>query len=102
MTVYVMDGRFGPYVQLGETPEKGTSKGWHVVETAGLPNRYITSVAVDPRNAANVFVTLGGYTRRWVPPGAVGDTNAQLGTGHVYRSLDGGKPLPSPSRLPAL
>ena len=23
MTVYVMDGRFGPYVQLGETPEKG-------------------------------------------------------------------------------
>jgi DNA topoisomerase-1 len=22
MTVYVMDGRFGPYVQLGETPEK--------------------------------------------------------------------------------
>ena len=74
-----------------ETPEKGTSKGWHVAEAAGLPNRYITSVAVDPRNAANVFVTLGGYTRRWVPPGAVGDTNEQLGTGHVYRSLDGGK-----------
>ncbi|MBE0568350.1 MAG: type I DNA topoisomerase [Deltaproteobacteria bacterium] len=24
MTVYVMDGRFGPYVQLGETPEKAT------------------------------------------------------------------------------
>jgi DNA topoisomerase-1 len=23
MTVYVMNGRFGPYVQLGETPEKG-------------------------------------------------------------------------------
>jgi hypothetical protein len=37
-----------------------------------------------------VFVTLGGYTRRWVPPGAVGDANAQIGVGHVFRSTDGG------------
>ncbi|MGH8969275.1 MAG: choice-of-anchor J domain-containing protein [Actinomycetes bacterium] len=74
-----------------EAPEKGTTKGWHIVEAAGLPNRYITSVAIDPRNAENVFVTLGGYTRRWLPPGAVGDSNEQLGTGHVYRSTDGGQ-----------
>jgi hypothetical protein len=26
-----------------------------------------------------------------VPPGAVGDTNAALGTGHLYRSTDGGQ-----------
>ena len=74
-----------------EAPEKGTAKGWHIVDAAGLPNRYITSIAIDPRNQDNVFVTLGGYTRRWVPAGAVGDTNDQLGTGHLYRSTDGGE-----------
>jgi hypothetical protein len=74
-----------------QAPEKGTAKGWHIVAAQGLPNRYITSVAIDPRNEKNVFVTLGGYTRRWLPPGAVGDTNDQLGTGHVFRSTDGGE-----------
>ena len=72
-------------------PEKGTGKGWHIAAAQGLPNRYITSVAIDPRNARNVFVTLGGYTRRWVPPGAVGDANEQLGVGHLFRSTDGGE-----------
>ena len=72
-------------------PQKGTTKGWHIVAAQGLPNRYITSLAVDPRNVKNVFVTLGGYTRRWLPPGAVGDANAQIGTGHVFRSTDGGQ-----------
>jgi hypothetical protein len=76
----------------GDQPaKKGTANGWHVVAAQGLPNRYVTSIAIDPRNAQNVFVTLGGYTRRWVPAGAVGDTNAELGTGHVYRSTDGGR-----------
>jgi hypothetical protein len=74
-----------------EAPAKGTSKGWHIVAAQGLPNRYITGIASDPSNPRNVFVTLGGYTRRWVPPGAVGDTNAALGTGHLYRSTDGGQ-----------
>jgi DNA topoisomerase-1 len=39
MTVYVMDGRFGPYVQLGETPEKG-KKGSKPAKPrrASLPN----------------------------------------------------------------
>ncbi|MFU8852291.1 hypothetical protein ACNAW0_15085 [Micromonospora sp. SL1-18] len=74
-----------------ESPAKGTAKGWHVVAAAGLPNRYITAIAIDPSNPKNVFVTLGGYTRRWVPPGAVGDTNATIGTGHLYRSTDSGQ-----------
>jgi hypothetical protein len=72
-------------------PGKASTSGWHMVPAKGLPNRYITSVAIDPRNPRTVFVTLGGYTRRWVPPGAVGDANAQIGTGHVFRSLDGGE-----------
>jgi hypothetical protein len=74
-----------------EAPEKGTAKGWHIVPAKGLPNRYITSIASDPNNPKTVFVTVGGYTRRWLPPGAVGDQNADLGTGHLYRSLDGGE-----------
>lgn len=93
--------KLGPYRTLfqnglatnvggADAAKKGTGNGWHIVPATGLPNRYITSVAVDPRNASNVFVTVGGYTRRWLPPGAVGDANEQLGTGHVYRSTDGG------------
>lgn len=73
-----------------EAPEKGTNKGWHIADAKGLPNRYITSVAIDRADPKTVFVTLGGYTRRWLPPGAVGDVNAQVGTGHLYRSTDGG------------
>ena len=72
-------------------PEKGTAKGWHVVPAKGLPNRYITSVAIDPRHTRHVFVTLGGYTRRWLPPGAVGDANKQLGKGHLFYSKNGGR-----------
>jgi len=69
----------------------GTAAGWHVVKPKGLPNRYITSLAVDPKDSRTVYATLGGYTRRWVPPGAVGDANAQLGTGHLFVSHDAGR-----------
>ncbi len=72
-------------------PQKGTAKGWHIVPANGLPNRYITSVAIDPLNTKHVFVTLGGYTRRWLPPGAVGDANKQIGTGHLFVSNNGGR-----------
>ncbi|GCD90575.1 hypothetical protein [Nocardioides sp. LS1] len=71
--------------------KKGKADGWHVVPAKGLPNRYITSVAIDPKDKKHVFVTLGGYTRRWLPPGAVGDANKQIGTGHLFVSKDGGR-----------
>ncbi len=74
-----------------QAPAKGSSAGWHIVAAKGLPNRYITSVSIDPADASRVFVTLGGYTRRWLPPGAVGDANEQIGTGHLFMSTDGGK-----------
>jgi hypothetical protein len=74
-----------------EPPQKGTAKGWHLAAAKGLPNRYITSIASDPANPRTVWVTVGGYTRRWLPPGAVGDENDQLGTGHLYRSTDAGE-----------
>jgi hypothetical protein len=76
----------------GSTSAKaGTSRGWHIVPAKGLPNRYITSIAIDPRDKKHLFVTLGGYTRKWLPAGAVGDVNKDVGTGHLFVSSDGGR-----------
>jgi hypothetical protein len=85
-----------------EQREPLTSKGWHYFrqpngevgkerQLVGLPNRYITSIAADPKKPTRVFATLGGYTRRWLPPGAVGDVNLHIGKGHLFRSNDAGK-----------
>ena len=46
-----------------------------------LPQRYITSVTVDPSDPAHVYVTYGGFSRKWIPGG---------GVGHVFESTDGG------------
>lgn len=76
-----------------ELPEAGTSKGWRFAAAEGLPNRYITSVAIDPQDPTlqTIYVTLGGYSRSWVGPGAVDDDNANVGEGHVFRSTDAGE-----------
>jgi len=54
---------------------------WHRLAGAGLPNRYVTSIAIDPTDARHVYVTLSGFSGRWVE-GA--------GEGHVFESTDGG------------
>jgi hypothetical protein len=72
-------------------PESMTSKGWHIATAAGLPNRYITSIAVDPASASTIYVTLGGYTRRWIPPGSLQDANTNVGEGHLFKSTDAGE-----------
>ena len=86
----------------GVTPPKAnTSAGWHqAAAVCGncqtpdglLPNRYITSVQVDPTDATGrtVYVTMGGYGRRWIPPGALGDNTSNVGVGHVFVSHDAG------------
>lgn len=74
-----------------KSPRKGTARGWHIAPAKGLPNRYITGIAIVPGHRKQLFVTLGGYTRRWLPPGAVGDRNKFLGKGHLYVSRDGGR-----------
>ena len=76
-----------------ERAESGTAAGWHEVEAEGLPNRYITSLAIDPYDASmqTIYATLGGYSRRWVPPGTAGESNPDLGEGHVFKSTDGGR-----------
>jgi photosystem II stability/assembly factor-like uncharacterized protein len=75
----------------GEEPgEAGSTAGWHVAEAAGLPERFVNSVVIDPDDPSTVYVALGGYGRRWVPPGANGDAAENVGEGHVYKSTDAG------------
>jgi photosystem II stability/assembly factor-like uncharacterized protein len=65
---------------------------WHKVPAKGLPNRFITDLAIHPGNPKTVYVTLGGYAnRQWRPPGSYGDANKNLGKGNVYRSTNGGR-----------
>ncbi len=54
---------------------------WHDI-SAGLPNRYVTALRVDPANADHVYVVFGGYERHWVPTS---------GVGHVFESTNGGR-----------
>ncbi|HEY3001655.1 MAG TPA: exo-alpha-sialidase, partial [Kribbellaceae bacterium] len=55
---------------------RNTGGSWTEI-TAGLPTRWITSVAVDPTNANLAYVTVSGYRN--------GDNGA-----HVWRTADGG------------
>ena len=54
---------------------------FHELAGAGLPNRYITSTLVDPTDVNHVWVTVSGFSRRWIPA---------AGIGHVFESTDGG------------
>ncbi len=72
-------------------PAKGSSAGWHQAVAKGLPDRYISGIAVDPGNPRIVYVTLAGYAnRQWWPVGAFNDKNPNAGEGHVFRSTDAG------------
>ena len=93
-------------------PKPGTSNGWHIAHaycsnchTANgkLPQRFITSIHSDPGNPRTVYVTMGGYGRRWIPPGALGDSTKNVGVGHVFVSHDAGEHFRDISRnLPGL
>jgi hypothetical protein len=74
-------------------PQKMTPNGWHIAAAKGLPERFISSVAIDPTDATHktVYVTLGGYSRRWVPPGTLQDKSAVVGEGHLFKSTDAGQ-----------
>ena len=36
-------------------------------------------------------MTLGGYGRRWIPPGSFGEDTSNVGVGHVFVSHDHGE-----------
>lgn len=76
----------------GDRPQQRTTgDGWHIAAANGLPNRFITSIAIDPHDVDTVYVTLGGYSRRWLGPGTAHDVNEQIGEGHVFKSVDAGE-----------
>ena len=62
----------------------GTSPRRRACRTGTSP-----SIAIDPVDPRTVYVTLGGYCRRWTPPGTLdGASNAG---GHLYVSRDAGQ-----------
>ncbi|CAA9519871.1 MAG: hypothetical protein AVDCRST_MAG30-2977, partial [uncultured Solirubrobacteraceae bacterium] len=54
---------------------------------------YITSVQADPTDPKTVYVTVAGYSRRWLPVGVLGEdiTGAEVGKGNVFKSTDAGQ-----------
>ena len=68
----------------------GTTDGWHVAKASGLPKRFITSIASDPSDPRTVYVTLAGYSRRWLPVGAAGEPFDPR-AGNVFKSTDAGE-----------
>jgi hypothetical protein len=71
-------------------PIRYQTDGWHVARGLGLPNRYITGVKIDPADPKHVWVSLGGYSQRWVPPGQL-DAGTRAGHGHIFVSKDAGE-----------
>jgi hypothetical protein len=73
-------GNPGPTFASGIATNYGGT--WHQVSTAGLPNRYIAGVTVDPSDPAHAYAVFNGYSRRFIPGG---------GTGHVFETWNGGQ-----------
>jgi hypothetical protein len=69
--------------------KKLSTSGWHVAKAIGLPERLITSLAIDRSNPRVVYATVGSYTRRWTPPGTL--DRATLTAGHLFKSVDAGE-----------
>ncbi len=73
-------------------PRTGTADGWHDASAAGLPNRYIQAIEIDPENVSTVYVGLAGYsTARWHSPGTYLDENPAIGSGNIFVSFDAGE-----------
>ncbi|MFA5941212.1 MAG: hypothetical protein WC809_17795 [Sinimarinibacterium sp.] len=74
-----------------EAPERETAQGWHFASAQGLPNRYISSIAIDSADPRTIYVTLSGYLSNLRPPGSYLDPNADIGAGNVFKSTDAGE-----------
>jgi hypothetical protein len=73
---------------------KNSGSGWTVTAqacsgsssicTAGLPKRYISGVRIDTANPSHAYLSLSGYSRKWM----IGPDDP--GAGHVFESTTGG------------
>ena len=72
----------------GGTTWKATSQvctgGSPACAAAGLPKRYISGVRIDVANPSHAYLTLSGYSRKWM----IGPDDP--GVGHVFETGDGG------------
>jgi sugar lactone lactonase YvrE len=73
-------GNPGPSFASGIATNYGGT--WHQLSTAGLPDRFISGVTVDPANPAHAYAIFNGYSRRFIPGG---------GNGHVFETWNGGQ-----------
>ena len=69
-TVYV--GSNDGHVNVTTNAGSGAGAVW-IDRTTGVPNRYVSAVAVNPRSSITVYIALAG-----------------TGSGHVYKSTNGG------------
>jgi hypothetical protein len=67
-----------------------STDGWHRASARGLPKRFITSIISDTDNPMTVYVTLAGYSRRWMQVGAMGEL-PDPAKGNVFKSTDAGE-----------
>jgi hypothetical protein len=74
-------------------PKSKSSAGWHKVAAKGLPQRWISKIAVDPFDVKTIYVSMGNYDPSidYRPPGAFGDPTSKLGRPGIYKSTDAGK-----------
>ncbi|MEA2497421.1 MAG: hypothetical protein QOJ29_5332, partial [Thermoleophilaceae bacterium] len=77
----------------GDKPAKVMSPdGWHIAKAAGLPNRILTSVTIDPKDVNTIYVTLGASgARPFAPLGSLGEDASASKGGYVYVSHDHGE-----------
>ena len=82
------------------TSQACTGTSTTVCAASGLPKRYISGVRIDTTNPNHAYLTLSGYSRRWlIGPGdnpGVGhvfeSNTAQASTGSTWTDVSGGLP----------
>jgi hypothetical protein len=78
-----------PFTSGIDTNVGGT---WHRIHAQNLPNRYITAVTVDPKNAKHVLAAFGGFSRKWIPGGSFGHVFESWDGGHTWTNISGNLP----------
>ncbi|HET7428689.1 MAG TPA: hypothetical protein VFJ66_04510 [Gaiellales bacterium] len=86
--------------QLDPHPGKPFTRGistnaggrWHELSMRGLPNRYITSLTVDPKNPMHAYMTFGGYFATIFPTGRYGHVWETMNGGRTWHNISGNLP----------